>query len=580
MDEIERKILVEALINAKEYGGKTNPKAVLGKLMGKYPDFRSQAKTLAPMVNKIITEKFPMEISEVDKLLTELDPDALGKRKETIKKQKRIVEKKKGELVDLPGAELGKITVRLAPDPSKYPHVGQLLNYTINQMYADKYKGKIVLRFDDTNPAKVKPIFFDAIKEGMKWGGIKWDEETRASEHIEEFYEVAIDFIKSGDFYVCTCDRDVMRENREKKIECSCRSKGVDEVLELFSKMQKNEIQNAIVRLVGDMKSENPVMRDPVMFRMVDVQHPMLDKFYPVFPTYDFESPYLDWKYKITHILRSGEFGPMRQEQQSYIIEKLGGKVPVFFSYGRYNIKGCPLKGRVLRDLVERKVVTGWDDIRLFTVEGWKRRGIQPEVLKDLIRENGTTPNSSTIDWSVVERYNKKLLEPMSLKVFGVRNPMELVVENPESRTVELSFADGLSDKRIQKVDSKIYIDGSDASKLKVGETVRLKELYNIKVKKIGKKFIIEKLEDESVEKNMKKIQWVSDFIESEIQVPSLLEPKRNEIDENSLVSEKILFEKSIGQLKGENYFQIERVGYAKLTILDNKISGHIIHLI
>ncbi len=580
MDDIERKILIEALINAKEYDGKTNPKAVLGKLMGKYPEFRKEAKTIAPKVNKIISEKFPMDIEEVDNLLNELDPDALSKRQETVAEQKRVVEKTKGKLVDLPNAVEGKLVVRLAPDPSKYPHIGQLLNYTINSMYAEKYKGKIVLRFDDTNPAKVKPEFYRAIKEGMKWGGITWDIETRASEHIEEFYEVARTFINNGDFYVCTCEHEVMRKNREDMVECACRGTPTEKILEQFEQMLQGKLKHAIIRLVGDMKSDNPVMRDPVMFRNVDEQHPMLDKFYAVWPTYDFESPYLDWKYKVTHILRSGEFGPMRQEQQSYIIKKLGGEVPVFFSYGRYNIKGCPLKGRVLRDLVERKVVTGWDDIRLFTVEGWKKRGIQPEVLKVLIRENGTTPKNSTIDWSVVERYNKKILEPKSMKIFGVRTPVKVSLDDPIDQLVELPFSPTSKQMRSQHVSDIVYMDKDDADRLEKGDLIRLKDLINIEILGKGEEGIKAKVSEGKPNRNIKKIQWVAEYVETDLLVPSLLEPKKNVIDEESLRSVKMYLEKSILLIEGENYYQIERVGYAKLTVSKNAVNGHIIHLI
>lgn len=580
--EIKKKIWIETLVNAKMFNGTPNPKAVIGKLLGKNAELRSHAKDLGSVVAGITKEISSMTMDEIEEELQKIAPDAV--KKEKIEKKKKADERiaQKKELEELEGVEKGNFVVRYAPDPSKYPHIGQGMNFLINRMYAEKYNGKVVLRFDDTNPTIVKSKYFDAIKDGLRWLGCEWDTEVRASQFLEEFYKVAKEWIQKGWMYVCLCAGETLSKNREDGIACEHRKNTEEQSLSLFDKMLNNEFKpgEATVRLTGDMNSDNNVMRDPIMFRVVTDTHEMLDKFYPVFPTYDFESAYLDWKMGITHIIRSGEFGTMRQELQSFIIGKLGGKIPHFKSFGRFNIQGCPTKGRVIRELVQSEVVTGWDDIRLITLAGLRNRGVHPYTPRLLIQEAGLTPKSTNIAWSTFEKKSKELLEPNARRLFFVEEPIKISISGAEPKTISIPYHPDNEKfgNRDISVGNVVYISSEDAKELKTGMIFRLKDLYNVKVTYKAKSMKVE-FAGNGIESKMMKIQWVpEDGINGTLVVPDLLEPKKNEINENSLSEITGLFEANVSQIQSDEVVQLERVGYAKITKNTEKISGHIVH--
>lgn len=586
-DEIQKAIYIELLLNAKDFGGSPNSKAVLGKVMGRFPEARKEAVKYKELIEQIISEEFPKSTEEILLKLEELDPEALKKKEQSKKEKKEKTEQRKRELTELPNVIPGKLVVRYAPDPSKYPHLGHALNYRINRMYVEKYGGRANLRFDDTNPTKVRPEYYEAIKEGLRWANAPWDDEFKASDFMEEFYIAARKLIRNDLFYICNCEPAVMKKNREEGIECECRNKTVDQNLEEFEQMVAGDVKEnaAVVRLKGDMKSKNSVMRDPVMFRILHEKHPLHDRYYYLWPLYDFESSYMDYKLGTTHIIRSSEFGTMRQELQSLLIEAFGGQKPTFFSYGRYNIVGCPTKGRVIRELVENKVVSGWDDIRLVTIEGLKKRGIQPEVITDLIREKGTTPKSTTIAWSDIVKFNRIHLTPKSRHFFAVRKPFAIYVKDAPKREVELVNNPDNPDLGTRTLHTKdsFYLDNNDQELFKEGRLIRLKDLYNIEVLKFNEKsgiWICTYAENQELDKKMPKIQWVPTHSskDAELQIPELLEPKPGKINRKSMKKIRLKVEHNIQSINEGEIVHFERIGYAKLFRKENKIYGHLVH--
>ena len=319
-------IKVQVLLNAKLYKGKPNEKAIMGKLLGKHATLRSKAAEVKSIISELVEEIQNWNPDQISEELLMLDPEAEVAHKQRKKKQVKRRKEQKKELPELKNVVKGEFVVRYAPDPSKFPHLGQGMNFLVNRIYADKYDGKVILRFDDTNPAIVKKKYYDAIREGLLWLGATWDKEIKASDYIDEFYAITKDWIEKGNLYVCTCSGELVKSNRENSIACDHRSYSTTKNLEEFDKMLSGEYKSgdAIVRLIGNMETDNMVMRDPAMLRIVADQHPLLDKFYPVFPMYDFESAFLEYKMGITHVIRSGEFGTMRQELQSTLITKLG----------------------------------------------------------------------------------------------------------------------------------------------------------------------------------------------------------------------------------------------------------------
>ena len=582
-ENFEEKILLEALLNAREYHGKTNTKAILGKLIAKHPELKSKVKVLIPQIERTVNENFPMEVEFIEQRIRKLDPNAIAQRAIIKVGQKRKAEKRKRMLFPLPNAKKGKVIVRYAPEPSKFPHIGHALNFLINSLYAEKYDGQRILRFDDTNPANVNQIYYTAIKRGLKWAGIGWDKEVVASKHLAQFYTETKRLLEANAFFVCQCAPEKVRQYREDGKACECREFSQKKRRLFFERMQQGKFKpnEIIVRLTGDMNSKNPVMRDPVLFRIVQAKHPLLDEFYPVWPTYDFASSFLDNFYGVTHIIRSGEFGMMRQQLQTELIKLFGGKIPTFFSFGRYNILGSPTKGRVVKTLVEQGIVTGWDDIRLHTIEGWRKRGIQREVLGDLIRENGTTPQSTVIDWSQITRFNRKILEPKSKRFFFVRNPIKLeIAASPQLEFVAPLHPNLKLGNRVQIVKESVYIDSTDLKLLKPQITIRLKDLYNIVIQAIHTDKIMAKYSNKKINlSSIKKIQWVSEpFIFGSLEVPELLEKKKGVINKKPISVISGYFEQSIRKIDRAEIVQLERVGFAKLWFVNGKIKGHLIH--
>ncbi len=579
IDDIVRK---EVLLNAVTYGGKPNSKAIMGKILGKYKEYRSKSKEVLDKINEYISVIANKSVDELKNELLSIDPEALEMQRNKKKRQSEVRKMQKKSLADLPHAVKGKFKVRYAPDPSKYPHLGQGMNYLINRMYADKYDGKVVLRFDDTNPSIVKKEYYDAIKRGLLWLGATWDEEIRASQFLDTFYDIARKWISTGDLYVCTCNSEELSKNRENMIACSHRNETSEMHLQKFESMLKGDYKpgEAVIRLKGDMQSDNNVMRDPIMFRVVKDKHPMLDKFYPVFPTYDFESAYLDQAFGVTHIIRSGEFGTMRQELQTYLIKKFGGKVPYFKSFGRFNIQGCPTKGRVIRELVQNGTVSGWDDIRLITLDGLRKRGIHPMTPRLLIEEAGLTPKNTNIAWVTLEKKSRELLEKEAKRFFFVPNPIYVHVDNLPIKSIELELHPDHPEfgKRLLHISGEFWIDRDDISSVQEGDIIRLKDLCNIKITNIGKSLSAEYIGTDLID-NTKKIQWVTDkHYEVTFQVPDILEKEKGKINKDSLHTISGYFEENIDLTEPDDVIQMERVAYAKID--KNTLSGHFVHSI
>ncbi|MDH5401304.1 MAG: glutamate--tRNA ligase family protein [Candidatus Heimdallarchaeota archaeon] len=584
LELLKQEITAQSLLNAKLYKGKPNGKAVIGKIMSTKQEFRKYAANIKELVDLEINRITQLTLLQIEQELNEIAPN---KEEQYLNKKKMQIEERKSDpLKALPNAKEAEVVLRYAPDPSKFPHLGQGINYLINRMYADKYKGKIILRFDDTNPAIVKEEYYKAIKAGMKWLGATWDKEIKASQHIDKFHQVAEQWITQQLLYACFCQGEVLSKNREEGNACEHRNQSIDQNLKIFQNIQNNKYTSGqvVLRLVGDLTSDNNVMRDPIMFRIVDQQHPLLDKFYPLFPTYDFESAYFEATEKITHVVRSGEFGTMRQELQSYLITKLGGKVPEFVSFGRVNIQGCPTKGRVIRELVTDNIVTGWDDIRLITLAGLKKRGIQPETIRQLAIEVGLSPQNTKIAWSTLETKSKQNLEKTAKRLYFVPNPVNLHVTDGTEREITLPYHPLHEDygNRTIFTNGHFKVAKSDVMNLSIGSIFRLKDLYNVEITEKSKDgSIIGIYKGEEIIAKTPKIQWVGpQAVDGELDVPDLLENEQGEINPNSMHKMKGSFEENIRNIPKQEVIQLERVGFAKIDKnTKKKIEGNIVHL-
>lgn len=290
--------------------------------------------------------------------------------------------------VDLPDAEIGKVCLRFAPEPSGYLHMGHAKAALLNQYFADRYQGELILRFDDTNPAKESSEFVENLLKDVETLGVKYKKVTHTTDYFDELMKKAEELIKQGKAYVDDTPREQMQKERMDGIESKCRNYSVEENLKLWKEMIVGSERGLQCCLRGklDMQDPNKSLRDPVYYRCNPVPHHRIGSNYNIYPTYDFACPYVDALEGITHALRSSEYHD-RNAQYYRIQEDLGVRKVHIYEFSRLNMVHTLLSKRNLRWFVENGKVDGWDDPRFPTVQGIVRRGLKIEALVQFILE-------------------------------------------------------------------------------------------------------------------------------------------------------------------------------------------------
>lgn len=566
-EDLYKIALKYTLINALQYGGTPNAKAITGKIMAEMPDMRSQAKDVISAVEEAIAQTSRMSNKEIEDKLKEVAPEYFSKKP----KEKEGPKK----LPPLQGAEMGKVVTRLPPEPNGYPHIGHGMSFYFNHYYARKYGGKVILRFDDTNPKKEKLEYYDAIKKDLKWLKIDWDEERNMSDDMDLYYKYAQDLIDMGKMYICNCDAEHVSKLRYESKDCPCVSNLVKDNLTLWKEMESSEEGSYSLRLKGDMSSKNTVMRDPTMFRIVDHPHPIQGDKYRIWPVYDFACAIEDSVLGITHVLRSNEF-TLRIELQNYIRDLLNLRNPKIIEYSRFSVKGAPTSKRLIRPLIEEKVVSGWDDPRLVTIQGLKRRGITPEAIHMVAEEIGLSKSEPEIDWSLIESLNRKIIDSTSNRYYFVPEPKILDVIDASYQTIQLKLHPDF-DRGFRNIDitGRFYISADDFKGISKGQILRLKDLYNIFIIDVQPNLIKAMHTDEQSSKDelskIKKIQWVSEKkVDVSVTIPGILYEEDN-INPNSLSTVIGYGEADISTLKEGDIVQFERFGFVRVDRVDSK---------
>ncbi len=465
-----------ALENAIKHKGRANQGAVIGSVMQEYPDAKQDMKTTAREVGKIIAEVNSLNPEEQENELLALDPNYFAKEEE--KKQER--KEKRQELPDLKDAEEGKVVMRICPEPSKYNHLGHALNFLINYLYAQKYNGKCILRFDDTNPEKESQEYVDAMQEDvLKYLNIKPDQTVFVSDHMPKYYEACEYLIQKNLAYACDCPSESISKNRREMQECECRKQ--TNTKQEWKNMLAGKSKKTL-RLKIDMQHKNAVMRDPVIMRVVTKEHYRQGNKYKVWPMYDFESALEDSWLGTTHILRSNEF-ETRIELQNHIQDLFGLPHQHIKQYGRFNIVGATTKGREIRELIENGEAIGWDDPKLVTLRALKRRGITREAFVDLAKQSGMSKQPTNIGFEQLAAINRKILDEEANRYFFVEDPVEIVVEKwPEDlNEIELKLhPHNNRGGRTLKLDGAFVISKEDFEAVESGKVFRLIDTINL----------------------------------------------------------------------------------------------------
>ncbi|MCL4203441.1 MAG: glutamine--tRNA ligase/YqeY domain fusion protein [Pirellulaceae bacterium] len=404
------------------------------------------------------------------------------------------------------GKYQGRVHTRFPPEPNGYLHIGHAKSICLNFGLAAKYKGLCNLRFDDTNPCKEEMEYVDSIREDVRWLGFDWDDrEYFASDYFEQLHDWAVQMIQAGQAFVCDLTPDQVRQYRGTLTEpgrnSPYRDRSVQENLDLFRRMRAGEFPDGsrTLRAKADMAHPNLNMRDPVMYRILHAHHHRTGDRWCIYPMYDFTHGQSDSIERITHSICTLEFENHRPLYDWYV-DTLGIYHPQQIEFARLNLTYTVMSKRKLLELVQKKLVSGWDDPRLPTISGLRRRGYTPEAIRSFCDRIGVAKFNSTIDVTVLENSIREHLNATAPRVMAVLRPLRVVIVNyPEDQTEYMEAVnnpeDPQSGTREVPFSRVLYIEQDDFRedaprkffRLKPGGEVRLRYAYIIKCEEVVK---------------------------------------------------------------------------------------------
>ena len=524
---------------------------------------------------------------------------------------------------DLEAQKYGdKVHTRFPPEPNGYLHIGHAKSICLNFSTAEKYGGKCNLRYDDTNPFKEDVEYVDSIEEDVRWLGFQWDKRLWASDYFDEMYDCAVTLIKKGKAYVCDLNADQIREYRgtlkEPGKESPYRNRSVEENLSLFEEMKQGKYADGekVLRAKIDMASPNMNMRDPVIYRIAHVEHHNTGDKWCIYPMYDFAHPIEDAIEGITHSICTLEFEDHRP-LYDWVLQEIGKwpTPPQQIEFARLNLTNTVMSKRYLKAMVDDGTVDGWDDPRMPTIAGIRRRGYTPEAVRDFCERIGVSKANSTVDISLLEHCVREDLKQQVENRNVVENPIKVVITNyPEDQTEEMEIENNREvtemGNRTVPFSRELYVDGDDFMEVPVkkyfrlfpGNEVRFKGAYFITCNEVVKN------EDGSIKellctydpetksgsgfegrKVKGTIHWVDAKTAVQIKIRNydylMIEDENGEnvLNPDSLTESVAYAEPSVAEAKPGERFQFFRKGYyiadSKLTADTEKVFNKIVGL-
>ena len=503
------------------------------------------------------------------------------------------------------GKNGGQVVTRFPPEPNGYLHIGHAKSICLNFGTATRYNGRCNLRFDDTNPAKESEEYALAIKDDVTWLGFEWNELRHASDYFDELYEYACELIRQGKAYVDSSSAEEMREMRgtltEPGIESPYRNRSIEQNLDLFSRMKAGEFNDGdhVLRAKIDMASGNINMRDPTLYRIRKVNHIRTGDKWSIYPMYDYTHCVSDAIENITHSLCTLEFEDHRPLYDWVLDNLKTPSHPQQIEFARLSLEYTMLSKRLLIKLVEENIVNGWDDPRMPTIIGMRRRGYTPEALREFCERIGITKNDAWIEMMVLEGCIRDQLNREAPRRMAVLDPIKVVITDlPADHEQRFTLAnhpqDDTAGTREVPFTREIYIDRDDFAevpppkyqRLIPGGEVRLRSSYVIKCEEIikddaGKVVELRCTHDPDTlgkkpegRKVKGVIHWVSATYGESAEVrlynplfntpdPAKAESIEDAIDsESEIILSKCIVEPALKDAVAEQHFQFERIGY------------------
>jgi glutamyl-tRNA synthetase len=562
MAEIRELIEKYALQNAVKYKATPNAGAVMGKLMGEHPELRPRAKEVGPEVKAVLAEVAQMNPDEWQKQLEIIAPELIAELSEH-------KEPTKG-LPPLEGTE-GGVVMRFAPNPNGPPTLGSARGIIVNAEYVKKYGGKFLIRFDDTDPVKKRPMpeAYGWYLEDCAWLGANPDQVIIASERLPLYYAVAEELISRDGAYVCRCSQEVFKEHKDKGIPCPHRDQTSQLNLDLWKRMLNGELKDgdAVLRVKTDMFHKDPAIRDWPAARIVTASHPHVGAKYRVWPLLDFESAIEDHLLGTTHILRGKDLADS-ESRQKYLYSHMGWVYPRVIHWGRIKIHQFgSFSTSKLKAAIAAGQYTGWDDPRVPTVRAMRCRGIRPEALRKFMMELGVGETDISISMDTIYAENRKLIDPEANRYFFVWDPVLLEIEGqvpamakaPLHPTIDRGF-------REIPAGNNVFVCKSDLENLKQGDKIRLKDLCNAELMSIepARARLIDTDPDTARKNKLRILHWApQDGVPVKVMKPDGMDEG---IGEAGIVSEL------------DKVVQFERYGFVRINRLGEPIVAYYAH--
>jgi glutamyl-tRNA synthetase len=572
-------ILKAALLNALQHSGKAQAGALMGRIIGERQELKTKAKELSGLISKVVNEVNSLSIDEQKRRVEEKWPEALKKEK---------AEEEEKRLPALPNADkYTQVVTRFSPNPDCVLHLGSARAIILSHDYARLYKGKFILRFEDTDPKVKRPVleFYDRIREDLDWLGCKPDEEYIQSDRLQIYYEYAEQLLREGNAYVCACPPEQFRNKSLAKEPCDCRSLSAEENLERWQRMLDGGYGEgeAVVRIKTDVEHPNPAVRDWPALRIIDpvkYPHPRVGSKYRVWPLYNIAAGVDDHLLGVTHVIRGKEH-LTNQVRQEYMYRHLGWKYPETIHYGRLKITGAFLSKSKIVQGIREGIYTGWDDPRLATFAALRKRGITPAAVKKMIIDVGPKTADVTLSWDNLYAYNRKMLDPTSDRYFFVSEPIELKVKavpkifttklplHPEKP--ELGFREYTLTPEGEEEAVFFWIAKRDADAAEAGKMLRFMELFNVKIESVNagslEAVFASEAYDDARKARAKLIHWIPKGAEVPCRV----------VMPDASVNEGVA-ESACKKLKPDAVIQFERFGFVRVDENDAKLTVYYAH--
>ena len=520
------------------------------------------------------------------------------------------------------GLDTAKLKFRFPPEPNGYLHIGHAKSICLNFGFGNTFSAPVNLRFDDTNPEKESVEYINSIKEDITWLGFKWEKECYASDYFNQLYEWSVYLIKNKKAYVDSQDQETISEQRgiptQPGTESPFRDRSVSENIDLLHKMKLGDFKpgECVLRAKIDMSSPNMHMRDPVLYRIMLVNHHRTSDKWKIYPTYDWAHGQSDYIEKISHSFCTLEF-EVHRELYEWFLQNInvsaGNLIPKQREFARLNISNTIMSKRKLGDLVNLGLVEGWDDPRMPTISGLRRRGVPPAAIINFCEKIGVSKRENVIDYALLDFCTREVLNKISYRVMVVSDPIELEISNYEDMKSEILTAENNPEddkygNRQITFSKNLFIERDDFKeeanrkffRLTIGKEVRLKNAYIIKGESVVKDSggNINKIictydpksksgsgSPESLRKVKGTIHWVDKNNHEKISIniydklfdietPDDIDSVeyKNQINKNSLmIVENACAESSIRNAEFDKYYQFQRKGYFKLDSKNSK---------